>query len=187
MSFPFQLENLQLLHIFWPQLGAILAILYFLWLKIVHYIRLRHIRGPWWAAITRIWMLGALTSEDSSNIYIRVNRKYGSYLCFSQKKLAVFSHPQGPLARIGPNHLLLSDPDSIRSILAARSRYTRGPWYDALRIHPHRANLITERDERKHQKLRHQMAAGVSCLTVILRTMVWPVDPCSITEMIFQA
>ncbi|KAJ9203965.1 hypothetical protein DTO166G4_2685 [Paecilomyces variotii] len=142
MSFPFQFENLQLLHIFWPQLGAILAILYLLGLKIVHYIRLRHIRGPWWAAITRIWMLGALASEDSSNIYIRVNRKYG------------------PLARIGPNHLLLSDPDSIRSILAARSRYTRGPWYDALRIHPHRANLITERDERKHQKLRHQMAAG---------------------------
>ncbi|KAJ9280836.1 hypothetical protein DTO021D3_2306 [Paecilomyces variotii] len=87
-------------------------------------------------------MLGALTSEDSSNIYIRVNLKYG------------------PLARIGPNHLLLSDPNSIRTILAARSRYTRGPWYDALRIHPHRANLITERDERKHQKLRHQMAAG---------------------------
>ncbi|TVY51209.1 Cytochrome P450 monooxygenase gsfF [Lachnellula cervina] len=66
----------------------------------------------------------------------------------------------GPLARIGPNHLLLSDPDAIRKMLAARSLYTRGPWYDSLRIDPHRANLITERDEKKHRVLRQQMAAG---------------------------
>jgi len=68
----------------------------------------------------------------------------------------------GPLARIGPNHLLLSDPEAIRKMLAARSLYTRGPWYDSLRIDPHRANLITERDEKKHRVLRQQMAAGVS-------------------------
>ncbi|KAI9648840.1 hypothetical protein NHQ30_003481 [Ciborinia camelliae] len=72
----------------------------------------------------------------------------------------------GPLARIGPNHLLLSDPSTIRKILANSTRYIRGPWYDAPRIVPHRANLVTERDERKHRVLRHQMAAGVRIIAL---------------------
>ena len=67
----------------------------------------------------------------------------------------------GALARIRPNHLLLSDPEAIRKVLMVRSRYSRGPWYDALRLDPHHANLIKERDETKHKVLRHQMAPGV--------------------------
>lgn len=67
----------------------------------------------------------------------------------------------GPLARIGPNHLLTSDPETTRRILASRSSYVRGPWYDALKLDPHRANLVTERNTRKHNKLRHQMSQGV--------------------------
>jgi hypothetical protein len=110
-------------------------------------------------------MLRTLASEDSSNTYLWVNQEYGLSFHFhvcSSIYLRRVDNDIGPLARIGPNHLLLSDPESIRRILAARSSYTRGPWYDALRIDPHRANLITERDERKHRVLRHQMAAGVS-------------------------
>lgn len=68
----------------------------------------------------------------------------------------------GSLARIGPNHLLTSDPEVWRRILGARSNYERGPWFDHLRLNPHTANLITERNIRKHNALRYQMAAGVS-------------------------
>ena len=67
----------------------------------------------------------------------------------------------GGLARIGPNHLLTNDPNTAQKILGARSHYVRGPWYDSLRLDPHRSNLVTERNTRQHNKLRHQMSAGV--------------------------
>ncbi|GAD97232.1 putative P450 monooxygenase [Paecilomyces variotii No. 5] len=66
----------------------------------------------------------------------------------------------GPLARIGPNNLITSDPEIFRHILSVRSNYQRGPWFDCLRLDPHRANLITERDIKTHNVLRAQMSAG---------------------------
>ncbi|KAL9639808.1 MAG: hypothetical protein Q9204_000948 [Flavoplaca sp. TL-2023a] len=83
-----------------------------------------------------------LASEDSPNRYIAVNDQYG------------------PLARIGPNHLLTNDPETFRRILMARSKYERGPWFDSLRLDPNRANLITEKNTARHSTLRSQMAPG---------------------------
>ena len=68
----------------------------------------------------------------------------------------------GPLVRVGPNHLLTDDPDTTIKLLAARSPYVRGGWYDSLRLDPHRPNLVAESDPQKHNALRHQMSAGVS-------------------------
>ena len=71
---------------------------------------------------------------------------------------------KGSLARIGPNHLMTSDPDLIRRILAARSGYSRGPWFDSLRIDPQVSNIVAERDEKKHNRLKFKLAAGVGTL-----------------------
>ncbi|KAF2196241.1 putative benzoate 4-monooxygenase cytochrome P450 [Delitschia confertaspora ATCC 74209] len=108
------------------------------------YLHLKTVPGPRWAPFTRLWLLRTLASEDSANIYKKVNQKYG------------------PLARIGPNHVIVSEPEAIRNILGTHSAYTRGPWYNSLRLDPLNANLITERDESKHQKLRRRMAGGYS-------------------------
>ncbi|KAL8781671.1 MAG: hypothetical protein Q9213_005888 [Squamulea squamosa] len=105
-------------------------------------LHLGHIRGPKSAAYTRFWMMKVLASGDSAAKYVQVNKKYGS------------------LARIGPNHLLTSDPVTTQKILAVRSRYSRGPWYDSLRLDPHRSNLVTERDTRRHNTLRQQLSPG---------------------------
>lgn len=67
----------------------------------------------------------------------------------------------GKLARIGPKNLLTSDPEIFRQVLGIRSAYERGTWFDCLRILPHRANLITERNRTIHNSMRKQMAAGV--------------------------
>ncbi|KAL8769420.1 MAG: hypothetical protein Q9209_004648 [Squamulea sp. 1 TL-2023] len=101
------------------------------------------IPGPWWAPYTRAWLFMTLASEDSPSRYIAVNDKYG------------------PLARIGPNHLITNDPETFRKILMPRSKYERGPWFDSLRLNPNRANLITERNASRHNTLRSQMAPGV--------------------------
>jgi hypothetical protein len=69
----------------------------------------------------------------------------------------------GPVARIGPNHLITSDPDITRRILTARSGYVRGPWFDSIRIDPHLSNIVSERDSRKHAAIRAKLAPSVGC------------------------
>ncbi len=68
----------------------------------------------------------------------------------------------GPVARIGPNHVITDDPEITRRVLAARSGYVRGPWFDSIRIDPHVTNIVSERDAKKHSKIRAKLAPSVS-------------------------
>lgn len=109
---------------------------------IVRLTHLRHYPGPWWAAYTRLWLSKTIASGNSAKIFVNINKKYGS------------------LARIGPNNLLTDDPELTRRVLAARSHYTRGPWFDSIKIDPHVPNIVSERHPGKHNHLRYQMSAG---------------------------
>ncbi|KAF2634891.1 cytochrome P450 oxidoreductase [Massarina eburnea CBS 473.64] len=131
----------------WPsqiaKLTIILCILAFItWTIYIRYFHLSRIPGPFWAAYTRLWLSKTLASGESAKVFVDINKRYG------------------PLARIGPNNLITDDPEVARSILAARSHYTRGPWFDSIRIDPHVANIVSERHTGKHNHLRHQMRAG---------------------------
>lgn len=57
--------------------------------------------------------------------------------------------------------MLTSDPTFTKRVLAARSRYTRGPWFDSIRIDPHVPNIVSERDEKSHNRLRLKLSASV--------------------------
>lgn len=48
-----------------------------------------------------------------------------------------------------------------RRILGVRSGYTRGPWFDSIKIDPHMPNIVSEKDVKKHARLRSKLAAGV--------------------------
>lgn len=74
----------------------------------------------------------------------------------------------GSVARIGPKHVITDDPDITRRILAARSGYVRGPWFDSVRIDPHIPNIVSERDVKKHGKIRSKLAPSVSLDTVVV-------------------
>ncbi|RDL36198.1 Cytochrome P450 oxidoreductase [Venustampulla echinocandica] len=108
------------------------------------YFHLNTIPGPSFAAFTRLWLCKVIASGDSAKKFVDINKEFG------------------PIARIGPNHLLTDDPEVVRRILAARSHYTRGPWFDSIRIDPHVPNIVSERDTGKHNHLRHRMSAGYS-------------------------
>ncbi|KAJ2998449.1 hypothetical protein NUW58_g314 [Xylaria curta] len=105
-------------------------------------IHLRGFSGPWWAAYSRLWLCKTLASTNSAQVFVDINKKYGS------------------IARIGPNHLLIDDPDLTRTILAVGSKWRRGPWFDAIRIDPRVPNIVSERDPRKHNAMRRRMSAG---------------------------
>ncbi|KAE9372687.1 cytochrome P450 [Stipitochalara longipes BDJ] len=119
-------------------LSGVLAHLFYTW----H--RLSHIPGPFWAAFSKFWMVNQSLKGQMHSSLKEATDKYGS------------------LARIGPNDLATDDPNIIRRMLAVRSPYTRGPWYDAMRFDPARDNLLSLRDEEAHTKLRNKMAAGYS-------------------------
>jgi hypothetical protein len=84
---------------------------------------LQKFRGPWWAAYSRLWLCRTLGSGNSAQIFVDINKRYG------------------PIARIGPNHLITSDPEVTRHILAVNSKWSRGPWFDSIRIDPRVSNI----------------------------------------------
>ncbi|PVH96178.1 hypothetical protein DM02DRAFT_659417 [Periconia macrospinosa] len=77
----------------------------------------------------------------------------------------------GPIVRVGPNHVIISDPTSIRRVLAPGSTFTRGPRFDTLRLHPEKANVILEREPAKHQRLRRIIGLGGSAKTALPTSM----------------
>lgn len=106
--------------------------------------RLRHFKGPFWAAFSRWWMLRHVGGTRMHLDLREVHDKYG------------------PLARIGPDTLVTSDPDLLRRMLGVRTKYKRSDWYDAMRLDPTKDNVLSMRDDEKHNELRAKMAAGVS-------------------------
>lgn len=105
---------------------------------------LSNVPGPRLARWSRLWIAKTLATGRSHEIWVEVNAKYGS------------------IARIGPNHIITDDPEITRRILAARSGYVRGPWFDSVRIDPHIPNIVSERDVRKHAAIRAKLAPSVS-------------------------
>lgn len=71
------------------------------------------------------------------------------------------SNSTGSLARIGPNHLVTSDPEQMRKMLSVRSAYRRSDWYIGTRFDPCRENIVSERNDDRHTALRAKMTAGV--------------------------
>lgn len=45
---------------------------------------------------------------------------------------------------------------------APRSKWTRGTWYDGMKMDPRHNNILSERDEKKHADMRAKMIGGVS-------------------------
>ncbi|KAL7622954.1 hypothetical protein AAE478_006633 [Parahypoxylon ruwenzoriense] len=104
--------------------------------------RLRHIDGPWLASFSSLWMLRVTLGGQQSASYRALNKKYG------------------PLVRIGPNDLITDDPDIIRRMNAARSKYRRSTWYEPMRMDPHQPSLFNILDTAEHDKLKAQLAFG---------------------------
>lgn len=105
--------------------------------------RLSHIPGPWHAGFTKLgFAIDALK--------------------WRQPEAAKEYHDKyGRLVRIAPNTVLTDDPDAMRQIMGARSRYTRSPtWYAITRFDPDRDTLINLVDDDFHTLMRKKMAPG---------------------------
>ncbi|KAH6845850.1 cytochrome P450 [Chaetomium sp. MPI-CAGE-AT-0009] len=106
--------------------------------------RLSHIPGPFTAGFSKIWIFREAIRLRLPAAYEEMGKRYGS------------------LVRVGPNELVTDDPDILRRMMAARSPYTRGPWYEAFRVDPSRDNVLTLRDDHIHNARRAKILPGYS-------------------------
>ncbi|KAL2192664.1 cytochrome P450 [Corynascus similis CBS 632.67] len=106
--------------------------------------RLSHVPGPFYAGFSKFWMFREAMLSRLPTAFEELGKKYGS------------------LVRVGPNELITDDPDVLRRMMAARSPYTRGPWYEAFRVDPTKDNVITLREDSAHAARRAQILPGYS-------------------------
>ncbi|KAK0648117.1 cytochrome P450 family protein [Cercophora newfieldiana] len=116
--------------------------LYFLANRFVAWKRLRHISGPAEAAWSQSWL---------------VRHQLGGDMCFD---LEAVCNKYGPLARVGPNFLVCSEPSEIRRVWSVHSGYQRADWYKGYRIDPSSDSVLTAIENKEHHRLRTQLLPG---------------------------
>jgi cytochrome P450 len=116
--------------------------------------------GPFWASVTRWWLVHQIYRGDHEKIMLRLHRKYG------------------PIIRISPFEVAISDPEAIKIIYGHTSNFTKSEWY--LAWHNKNAgnpSLFSERDEKAHAIRRRNVANAYSMTTVV--QLEEHVDSCS--------
>ncbi|KAI8630307.1 cytochrome P450 [Xylariaceae sp. FL1651] len=121
---------------------AAVIVVYWIASYCVVWYRLRHISGPFLAQFSYFWLIGVSLQGKQAFYNRSVINKYGS------------------LVRIGPNELLTDDPEVVRRMNAARSKYGRSTWYHAMRLDPYADSLFTIMDTNAHDKLKAQLSFG---------------------------
>ncbi|KAI1140433.1 cytochrome P450 [Hypoxylon sp. FL0543] len=122
--------------------AAGLLLLSLVYSSVVAWYRLRHVNGPWAASFSHLYMAWITIKGQQSSSYRALNQKYGS------------------LVRIGPNDVITDDPEIIRRMNAARSKYRRSSWYNAMRMDPYLPSLFSILDTDEHDKLKAQLSFG---------------------------
>ncbi|CAF9933472.1 MAG: hypothetical protein ALECFALPRED_005602 [Alectoria fallacina] len=72
---------------------------------------LRRIPGPWLASVSTIWRFAIVWKQDMPATSIRLHEKHG------------------PLVRIGPYHVSVADPEALKVIYGADTRYQKTVFY----------------------------------------------------------
>lgn len=107
------------------------------------YLRLRHFPGPRLASFSYLYIARVWLSGRQSASYKDLNTKYNS-----------------SLVRIGPNDLITDDPEIIRRMSSARSKYGRSSWYRAMKLNPYDDSLFSMLDLKEHDKLKAKLSFG---------------------------
>lgn len=132
------------------------------------YLRLSHIKGPPTSGWSVLWLARIQFGGTLCNDLIDAVNKYGNYLTIStnssqfSRKNSTSHQPTGPLMRLAPNWVLVSDPSEVRRIWNVRSGYQRSPWYQGFRLDPSKDNLISASDPKDHHRLRSKVIPGYS-------------------------
>ncbi|KAI3393279.1 hypothetical protein diail_4489 [Diaporthe ilicicola] len=104
--------------------------------------RLRHFPGPLLASITNLWGLFTILGGQHHIQLSMLQKKYGKAM------------------RIGPDAIMIYDPETLWHINSARSSYTRGGWYESHKFHPEGDSILSEMSTVLHDKRKAKLTSG---------------------------
>ncbi|KAL4881002.1 cytochrome P450 [Aspergillus karnatakaensis] len=89
------------------------------WVAWIFYARWLHplarFPGPFWASVSRVWTVLHVLPGDAEKTQKKLHEKYG------------------PIVRIAPNELVISDPRAMKTIYGIKSGFTKTDFYLAFR------------------------------------------------------
>ncbi|KAI9035581.1 cytochrome P450 [Aspergillus affinis] len=115
-------------------------------------LRLSGIPGPWLAGYTRLWKLHNVWQGQHHQTALELHRRYG------------------PLVRIGPDHISVSDPTAISIIYGINKNFTKTAFYPIQCISWNKRpqmNLFSTRDERFHRDQKRPIASAFSMTAML--------------------
>ncbi|KAL1303437.1 hypothetical protein AAFC00_006826 [Neodothiora populina] len=118
---------------------------------------LASVPGPFWASLTRLWMVKHSWDGDMHRTMIALHEKHGK------------------LVRTGPNEVSVSDLSAIKTIYGAGTKFNKSDWYSVWQGH-RKFDLFAERDEKLHGKQRSLISSAYSMTS--LKDLEPYVDDC---------
>ncbi|KAI1773371.1 cytochrome P450 [Hypoxylon cercidicola] len=120
---------------------AALLVTWYIVSAIATWYRLRHIPGPSLASFSYIWLSKSIIFNTLAKDFRNLNN-------------------YGGLARVGPNSIVTNDPDVLRRLASARTKYTKDEWYSAIAVSPHQVTMVTLLDNAPHDKTKAKTSSG---------------------------
>jgi hypothetical protein len=122
---------------------------------------LKHIPGPFWASVTRLWIVHHVRKGDMDVVQRALHLEHG------------------PLVRIGPDEVSCADPEAIRKIYSTSSPLTKASFYTiwhnkAFSKYP---DNFSNTDEKLHAE-RRKIVNNVYSMTTVLSLEPY-IDACS--------
>ncbi|PYI06980.1 cytochrome P450 [Aspergillus sclerotiicarbonarius CBS 121057] len=116
--------------------------------------------GPWLAAVSRLWVVLHVARGKAETEQRKLHEKYG------------------PIVRIAPNELIISDRRAVKTIYGVNSRFIKVRLTEPARYPDH----LTATDEKSHAK-RRRIVNNLYSMTSILQGEKY-VDKC--TDLLLQ-
>ena len=123
--------------------AAGLVVMWYMVTGFAAWYRLRHIPGPLLGSFSFLW-----------NVYYATGRV---------ERLATIHDDYadgGPFVRIAPNQVVTNDPNVLRRIASARTKYIRDAWFKGTRFHREYQNVASIPDNDEHDRLKAKFASG---------------------------
>ena len=137
----------------WPTTYLFITLPVLLFLSYVVYLHFlsptSSIPGPFFASISRLWLLKHSWDGDMHRTMITLHAKHGK------------------LVRTGPDEVSVSDLTAIKKIYGAGTKFRKSDWYSVWQGH-RKFDLFAERDERIHGTQR-RLVSGIYAMNSLVQ------------------
>ncbi|KAF5990063.1 cytochrome P450 monooxygenase [Fusarium bulbicola] len=128
----------------WLPYFVVALFTWFILSSIVSWYRLRHIPGPFFGKFSYLWLAYITITGAQHNHLVNLNRRYG------------------PIVRVGPNEVLVDDPDLVRKVSSTKNTYTKGNWYLGAKFNPYHDPMMQITDPVQHDRLKAKLSPAYS-------------------------